>query len=145
MEVLFVCTGNASRSVMGEILFRQYLAERGHEDIRCSSAGTDAIEGLEACPQTMEVCEEIGVDLSGHRRRMLTKELVDRADVIVVMQQSHIDAVTELGGEAKLHLLNGGIKDPYPNPIGPFYVARDAVIAGLPELYEEVLRCRNGQ
>ena len=78
MEILFVCTGNASRSVMGEIMFRQYLAERGHDDIFCSSAGTDAIEGLDACPQTMEVCEEIGVDLSGHVRRMLTKELVEQ-------------------------------------------------------------------
>lgn len=140
MEILFVCTGNASRSVMGEIMFRQYLAERGRSDIRCSSAGTEAIEGLGPCPQTVEVCEEIGVDLSGHVRRMLTKELVDMADVIVVMQQSHIDAVTAFGGQEKLHLLGGGIKDPYPNPIGPFYVARDAVIAALPALYEDVMR-----
>lgn len=140
MEILFVCTGNASRSVMGEILFRQYLAERGHTEIHCSSAGTEAIEDLGPCPQTAQVCEEIGVDLSSHRRRMLTKELVDQADVIVVMQQSHIDAVTALGGQEKLHLLNGGIADPYPNPIDPFYVARDAVIAGLPNLYEDILR-----
>lgn len=143
MEVLFVCTGNASRSVMGEYLFRQFLAERNVRGISCVSAGTEAVEDLEANADTIAVCREIGADLTPHRRRLLTKELVTGADVIVVMEQSHADAVLALGGEpAKLHWLSDGIPDPYGSPRAAFYQARDAVLAGLPALYAFVLRRR---
>ncbi len=144
MEVLFVCTGNASRSVMGEYLFRQFLARREARGIFCGSAGTEAVEDLEANADTVAVCREIGVDLTPHRRRLLTAELVAQADVLVVMEQAHADAALALGGDpSKLHWLSGGIDDPYGGPRAAFYQARDAVLAGLPALYDFVLRRRS--
>lgn len=141
MEVLFVCTGNASRSVMGEYLFRQFLTERNLHEISCSSAGTEAVEDLEANADAIAVCQALDVDLTPHRRRLLTKELVAQADVIIVMEQAHEDAVLALGGDPeKLYWLSGGIPDPYGGSRTVFYQSRNRVTAGLPALYDFVQR-----
>jgi protein-tyrosine-phosphatase len=48
---------------------------------------------------------EHGLDLSEHRARLLTREMVREADLILVMSGHHLARVAELGGEDKVHLL----------------------------------------
>ena len=59
-NVLFVCVGNAGRSVMAEHLFRRAAGDR-HE---ARSAGSNP--GAEAHPQVVEALAEVGIDASGH-------------------------------------------------------------------------------
>lgn len=135
MTVLFICTANASRSPMAEALFRRYLREQGVTGITCFSAGVDVVEGLGANQYTADVCAEIGVDLTDHFRHQARWEDLEAADVIVVMEESHRDAVLSLGGDFdKLYLLGGGIEDPYKKPLEAYYQCRETVQTSLPAL-----------
>jgi arsenate reductase (thioredoxin) len=78
-HVLFVCLHNAGRSQMSQALFER-AAEGGHT---AESAGTEPGEGVH--PEVVEVMREIGIDLSGRIPLRLTREMAERADVVVTM------------------------------------------------------------
>jgi len=61
-----------------------------------SSAGTAAFEGMRAASNAIRVLAEAGVDISRHRARMLTREMVDEADLVVAMTDEHRAEVLDL-------------------------------------------------
>ena len=69
------------------------------------SAGTSAWNGAPASDGGLLVALEHGVDISGHRARQLTREIVHENDVILVMGPHHLERAEALGGEGKAHLL----------------------------------------
>ena len=78
-KVLFVCLHNAGRSQMSQALFER--AADGRHSAR--SAGTTPIERVH--PEVVDAMRELGIDLSGRRPQRLTRELAERADVVVTM------------------------------------------------------------
>ena len=90
---------------MAEALLREALASRGVDQVTVSSAGTGAWDGAPVSEGAYLVGLEHGLDLSGHRARLLTRELVRGADLILTMSGHHLARVAELGGEDKVHLL----------------------------------------
>jgi protein-tyrosine-phosphatase len=104
-HVLFVCTGNTCRSPMAEALLREAAAARGLGQVSVASAGTGAWDGAPVSEGAYLVGLENGLDLSNHRARLLTRELVRGADLILVMSGHHLARVAELGGEDRAHLL----------------------------------------
>src|SRR5665213_2540285 len=96
--VLFVCTGNICRSPMAEGLFRH--ATRGRTDSRVLSAGVGALEGQAPSSHAVRALNELGIDISPQRSRMLTSELVEEADYIFGMTHSHVDQVNLLFPQA---------------------------------------------
>jgi arsenate reductase len=78
-RVLFVCLHNAGRSQMSQAIFGLRAAGRHTAE----SAGTQPAERVH--PGVVEAMEELGVDLSGRSPRALTRELAERADVVVTM------------------------------------------------------------
>jgi protein-tyrosine-phosphatase len=48
---------------------------------------------------------ERGLDLSAHRARLLTRELVEVADLVLTMARHHRARVDELGGESHVFVL----------------------------------------
>ncbi len=121
MNILLVCSGNTCRSPMAEALLRRRLAREGSEGVSVSSAGTAAVEGEPASEGAYLVALEDGLDLSGHRARLLTPDLVAAADLILTMSRSHLARSVALGGAGKTFLLGefGGtgrvaeISDPF--------------------------------
>ena len=93
MSVLFVCTGNTCRSPFAEAVARR----EGHVDVE--SAGLGAYAGDHPPEDAIDVARELGYDLSPHRARHLTEEMVERADLVVGMTAAHVAA---LGGGARL-------------------------------------------
>lgn len=89
---------------MAEALLRAAVAERGL-DLRVSSAGTGAWDGAPASEGAYLVGLENDLDLSAHRARSLTRDLVDEADLILTMSEQHRARVAELGGKDKAHVL----------------------------------------
>ena len=118
--VLFVCTGNICRSPLAASLLERALKDRGLE-VEVTSAGTGAWDGAPASEGAYLVGLEKGLDLSGHRARLLTRELVDEADLILTMARHHRARVDELGGEGKVFVLGeyaGKGDDEVSDPFG---------------------------
>jgi L-threonylcarbamoyladenylate synthase len=139
--ILFVCSGNTCRSPMAESLARVILAEKlgvkpdelEQKGITITSAGAMAMPGSRATPQGIEAVKEFGADLTRHRSRPLSVELIHQADVIFTMGRAHAAAVQALVPSAadKTFLLDpaGDIDDP---------------IGGDLSLYQELARQMKG-
>ncbi|GBD33221.1 Protein-arginine-phosphatase [bacterium HR33] len=104
-RVLLVCTGNICRSPLAEAIMRRELAELGRDDFEVTSAGTGAWDGAPASEGAYLVALEHGLDLSAHRARLLTRELVQQADIILTMARHHRARVEELGGNGRTYVL----------------------------------------
>jgi low molecular weight protein-tyrosine phosphatase len=95
--ILVVCSGNICRSPIAEGLLRRAVErrlDRAAPDV--GSAGTIAIDGAPAMPESIEAARERGVDIRTHAARRLTPELIDGADLIVGMAAEHRETVGRL-------------------------------------------------
>ncbi|HEX4123275.1 MAG TPA: Sua5/YciO/YrdC/YwlC family protein [Tepidisphaeraceae bacterium] len=122
--ILFVCSGNTCRSPMAEVITRQLLAhkldvpeaELEKKGISVISAGSFAFPGAKATQPAQDVVRQMGADLSHHRSRPLTVELIHQADVIFTMSKNHAQQVMSLVPSAgeKVSTLDpsGDIEDP---------------------------------
>jgi protein-tyrosine-phosphatase len=90
---------------MAEAMMQEALVSRGVDQVTVSSAGTGAWDGAPVSEGAYLVGLEHGLDLSTHRARLLTRELVKTADLILTMSGHHRARVAELGGEDKVHML----------------------------------------
>jgi protein-tyrosine-phosphatase len=104
-QILLVCTGNICRSPMAEAVMRRELEQRNENGVEVTSAGTGAWDGALASEGAYLVALEHALDLSHHRARLLTRELVEQSDLILTMARHHRVRVEELGGTGKTHLL----------------------------------------
>ena len=102
--ILFVCTGNSCRSVMAKALLEKKLKERGREDIEVISAGTMMLGGLGATNETRELLSQEGIDVANHHSQTVTKDMVKKSDIILIMERLHEERILKLFPEAKFRL-----------------------------------------
>lgn len=95
-SILVVCTGNICRSPAGERLLRSRLP-----DMKVDSAGIAALTGEAADPVMAETAREYGLSLEGHCAKQLTPLMCREYDLILAMEQNHIEAVTRLAMESR--------------------------------------------
>ncbi|MDY6913185.1 MAG: L-threonylcarbamoyladenylate synthase [Planctomycetota bacterium] len=124
--ILFICTGNTCRSAMAAGLAKKLLADR--LDCRVSdlkakgldvlSAGVFASDGARAAPEAVCAARELGADISRHRSRKLTIELIYEADLVFCMTDVHVYEVRSLMPEVadKAKRLDADCN--VPDPIG---------------------------
>ncbi|MBW8741862.1 MAG: low molecular weight phosphatase family protein, partial [Acidobacteria bacterium] len=95
--ILVVCSGNICRSPIAEGLLRRALERRLDDGAPAvGSAGTIAVDGAPAMPESVEAARERGVDIRTHGARRLTPQLIDDADLVVGMAAEHREAVARL-------------------------------------------------
>ena len=95
-KILVVCVGNICRSPSGEYLLKSLLPNK-----TIASAGVGALVGKPADKFANLVATEHGISLEGHQAQQLTPELCREFDLILVMEQGHIGAVTNIAPEAR--------------------------------------------
>lgn len=100
-NVLFVCTGNSCRSPMAEGILRKILEEKGIKNITVKSAGTLAPVGLKPTDYALITTIERGVDISRHNSQVLTEQMVDASDLVLVMEYGHLKFVQGLAPRSK--------------------------------------------
>ena len=85
-RILFVCTGNIFRSLTADVALRALLAVR--DDLQVSSAGTDDYPHV-VRPYTRDYLRTKGFDVAGHRRRTLTRSILEESALAVAMSTDH--------------------------------------------------------
>jgi protein-tyrosine phosphatase len=125
ISVLFVCTANRFRSPIASALFVRSLVRNGDlEDYHIESAGTWAESGALVVPTAKWINENLELDLEMHKARRVNRELLGRQDLILVMENSHWEALRVEFPEIKnrIHLLANvvtGMAYDIPDPGGP--------------------------
>lgn len=122
-SLLFVCYGNIMRSPMCEALLKQ---EFGNEcsHLTIFSAGLNAVPDRPAHPWAVTAARELGISLDHHMARLLTTEMLDRADAIFVMDYHNFaqllsrwpdtkDKALLLGAYTSADYASSEIADPY--------------------------------
>jgi protein-tyrosine-phosphatase len=146
MNILFVCTGNTCRSPLAEALARRIAERRGLEEVKISSAGTNAWDNVPATDEALLIGMEREVDLTPHRARMLTPAIVSEADLIFVMTPTHLEQVKQMGGRGKAHVLDAyasgadseGIEDPYGGDLTAYRETADALERHLEKVFDRL-------
>ncbi|HUH12355.1 MAG TPA: hypothetical protein VMK65_04565 [Longimicrobiales bacterium] len=133
-NILFVCTGNTCRSPLAAVIADRLLRERGWTHVEVGSAGIAAGAGAGAAANALTVAREAGLDLSGHRTRSLTPELLGWADLVLAMGPSHLHAVERLGAGEKASLITefaregaAGVPDPFGADLQAYRATYDAL------------------
>lgn len=126
IKFLFVCTGNTCRSPMAEGIFRKYLAEKLQYDVdhldkigyKLSSAGVMDTGGFPASEAAIKACANKGIDITAHRNKGLSEELIDESDFIFVMERMHKQRINTLWPKAGNKCMLLAASEEIPDPIG---------------------------
>lgn len=94
-NIVFVCSGNACRSPLAETILRKMLRENGVEGVEVWSCGTLDWGTNPRDAQMVLTAQAMGYALTGTTRPMLRDDLM-KADLIVVFQLHHRDALTRV-------------------------------------------------
>src|SRR5687768_4977602 len=124
---LFVCLHNAGRSQMSQALFER--AAGGRHDALC--AGTTPADRVH--PEVVEAMGELGIDLAGRTPRPLTRELTERADVVVTMGCG--DECPYIPGR---RYLDWELDDPKGRPLEEVRATRDEIERRVRRLVDEL-------
>ncbi len=142
-RVLFVCTGNVCRSAIAEHLLRE-LAKRRGVPVEVASRGTAAESYFEMPEPVVRLLREQGVPPFRHRPRLLTRDDLRWADLVLVMEEEHQRLACERFPEfsRKVRLLHeeaglsgGGVRD----PMGASDDAFETCVARIRRAVEELL------
>ena len=132
-NIMMVCIGNICRSPIAEVLLQHQQPQ-----LNVFSSGIGALVGKPADPKSVALMSAKNIELNNHCAQQINTVLVSAADLILVMEQGHIDAVQSKFPEArgKVHLIgkwndNQQIPDPYKKDNDAFISAAAMIESGL--------------
>jgi len=94
-NILVICQGNICRSPVAEALLKQAMPGK-----QVQSAGLTAMVGQGCDVTAAEFASAAGLDTSAHTARQLTPEMIQWADLILVMSQGQRSQLGKSAPEA---------------------------------------------
>lgn len=133
---------------MAEALLRATLVKRGQglEKLKVASFGLAAEGGQPPSVNSVKAMQRIGLDVSGHRSRLLTQADVDRSIVIFGMTESHLAALHSRFDVLPAFVLllrdvlptdvPRDIPDPFGGGYRDYEECRDSMVEAIPAMVE---------
>jgi protein-tyrosine-phosphatase len=128
-KVLFICVGNAARSQMAEGFFNHLAKGKAV----ATSAGTKPAS--EVSPLAIQAMKEAGIDISRHKPKALTLEMMESADRVITMGCG----VEETCPATLVPTEDWALDDPKGQPIKKVREIRDQVRIRVAKLVKEIL------
>jgi protein-tyrosine-phosphatase len=112
-EILFVCFGNMCRSPMAEGILKNLLSRNGISNIHVQSAGLMASNGMHVAKMAEIAAGEHDISLETHTSRLINKDILNHADLVLVMEKIQQEAIKDVFPEEskKIFLLGSFGKD----------------------------------
>ena len=129
-KVLFVCIHNSGRSQMAEAFFNK-LAEGKAIGL---SAGTRPADDVN--PVVVEAMNEVGIDISNNKPKMLTIDMVDSADRMITMGCGA--EAEEVCPASFIETEDWALDDPHGQSIGEVRKIRDDIKDRVMNLIDEL-------
>ena len=130
---MMVCVGNICRSPIAEVLLKDKQPQ-----LKVFSSGISALVGKPADPKSIALMDQKNINLNDHCAQQINSVLVSASDLILTMEQGHVDAIQAKFPEArgKVHLIgkwndNQEIPDPYKKEDAAFASASALIESGL--------------
>lgn len=149
VRVAFVCLGNICRSPMAERVARGHAEREGLTDVEFVSFGVSSEEtGNPIDRRARAVLDRHGYASGNHRARRITASDIADADLVIGLEQLHLDRMRRLAPDAtNLSLLTdfdpaaepgSGIDDPWYGDAAGFLDTLAAVEAAMPGVLAKV-------
>lgn len=150
-RVLFICYANLCRSPAAHKLAEHYAEKNNLKGVVFDSAGWH-IAYPTAQPETKEyIKEKIGVDMTDFKSKLITKEMIEKQDLIIGMESYHLVKVRNLFKEIKHELkekmftlkeFNGASKDDLniPDPFNTGLENYNRIIGIVDENVEKLVQ-----
>ena len=110
-NILFVCTGNTCRSPMAQAIFNKLAEGKPFHAVSSGIYG----DGISPISENAKLAlEENGIFFS-HTSTPVSKALLDEADIVICMSESHAGTVSAMFPEyrEKIFVMPKDISDPY--------------------------------
>lgn len=132
-KVLFVCIHNSGRSQMAEA----FAKKLGAGVVDAESAGTAPSSGLN--PAVVKAMAEIGYDMSSHHPKLLTPQMIQKADRVITMG-CNVDTDGSVCPVVFTQSEDWGLDDPNGKSIEDVRIIRDDIMARVEQLISEMKR-----
>ncbi len=119
-KVLFLCWGNACRSIMAEALTRHYWGGK----VEALSAGLNPLGYIP--PDTLQVLKEIGVPTEGLRSKGMGELDLESVDLVVNLSGTSLEGRLPLQLQSK-RVIDWYVRDPYGFSLDSFRQTRDTI------------------
>ncbi|SDT40299.1 protein-tyrosine phosphatase [Friedmanniella luteola] len=148
VKVVFVCWGNICRSPIAERVARRQADEAGLTGVEFTSAATSTEElGSPMDPRAAAVLRDRGYDADGHVAHQVDAAEITGADLVIAMEDLHVDRMRRIAPDAELSLLSdfdpaatpgSGVPDPWYGSAEGFYGTLGTVEAAIPGVLDRV-------